>query len=128
MAEKKNMISLQEDNKNGSIQIAPEVLAEIAGLAATEVDGVTSLGGNITHEKIGYTRKKTIFKGIQVDVLENIASVRTIITIKYGFSIPEITKKVQERIKSALESMTGLEVADVNVSVADVSFKEPKKD
>lgn len=116
----KYMITIYDDKKNGTVQIAEDVLASITGLAATEVEGVASLGGNITNDKIGHIRRKAIFRGVKVDVLEGVASVRIIINMKYGYSIPDVTRQVQERVKSALENMTGLEVSDVNVSVAEV--------
>lgn len=127
MAEKKNIFTIYSDKENGSAQITDEVLANIAGLAATEIEGVHSLGGGITADKIGRIRKKSIFRGVQVDVLEQVASVRVIIYMRYGYNIPDTTRKVQDRVKSTLENMTGLEVADVNVSVAGVAAEDQKK-
>ena len=125
MAEKKNIFTIYSDSEHGSAQISDEVLANIAGLAATEIEGVHSLGGNITGDKIGRIRRKTIFRGVQVDVLENVVSVRVIINMKYGYNIPSTTRKVQDRVKTTLENMTGLSVADVNVSVAAVAVATP---
>ncbi|MGI6118656.1 MAG: Asp23/Gls24 family envelope stress response protein [Bilifractor sp.] len=116
----KNMVTIYDDKNKGTVAIAEDVLASIVGLAATEVEGVAALGGNITNEKIGHIRRKTIFRGVKVDVLEGVASVRAIIYIRYGYSIPDVTRQVQERVKSALENMTGLKVSDVNISVAEV--------
>ena len=120
MAESKNMYTIYSDETVGSAKITDEVLASIAGLAATEVDGVESLGGGITAEKIGHIRRKHIFRGAKVEVSENVASVRVIVNIRYGYNLPETTKQVQDRIKTTLENMTGLEVGDVHVSVAEV--------
>lgn len=116
----KNMVTIYDDKNNGTVQIAEDVLASIVGLAATEIEGVASLGGNITNDRIGHIRRKAILRGVKVDVLEGVASVRIIINMNYGYSIPDVTRQVQERVKSALENMTGLEVSDVNVSVAEV--------
>lgn len=120
MADSKNLFTIYNDEKMGTAKITDEVLSCIAGLAATEVDGVVSLGGNITADKIGKIKRKQIFRGVKVDVKEREASVRVIINVKYGFSLQETTKQVQDRIKSSLENMTGLTVSDVNVSVAEV--------
>ena len=120
MAENKNMFTIYNDENIGTAKITDEVLACIAGLAATEVDGVVSLGGNITSDKIGKIKRKQIFRGVKVDVKEQIASVRVIINVQYGFSLQETTKQVQDRIKTTLENVTGLTVSDVNVSVAEV--------
>lgn len=127
MAEKKNIFTVYDDGKLGSVLIADDVIASIAGLAATEVEGVASLGGGITHDKIGRIRRKNIFRGVAVDVLEDVISVRVIINMRYGVNIPETTHAVQERIKTMLESMTGLQVADVSVSVAEVVVDDEKK-
>ncbi len=120
MAESKNLFTIYTDGNMGTAKITDEVLACIAGLAATEADGVVSLGGNITADKIGKIKRKQIFRGVKVDVKDHEASVRVIINVKYGYSLQETTKQVQDRIKSSLENMTGLTVSDVNVSVAEV--------
>ncbi|MBR2188868.1 MAG: Asp23/Gls24 family envelope stress response protein [Eubacterium sp.] len=120
MADSKNLYTIYNDEKTGTAKITDEVLSSIAALAATEVDGVVSLGGNITADKIGKIRRKQIFRGAKVDVKDQRAGVRVIVNIQYGFNLPEVTKQVQERIKTTLENMTGLEVEDVHVSVAEV--------
>lgn len=119
---RKNTVTIYEDPSIGSVEMAEDVLADIAGLAATEVEGVASLGGNITHDKIGHIRRRNIFRGVKVDVLEGTASVRVLISIRYNYNIPETAHKVQEKVKSALEGMTGLKVADVRVSVGEVQM------
>ncbi len=116
----RNTYTIYDDHTVGTVQIADEVVAIIAGLAATEIDGVASMGGNITNELVGKLGMKSLSKGVKVDVLEGVVSVRLALNIKYGYNIPDTSRKVQERVKSAIENMTGLEVADVNVSIADV--------
>ena len=120
---KDNYTVALEDNI-GEVQIADEVVAIIAGIAAMEIDGVASMGGNTTRELIQSLGKKSISKGVKVDILENVVTVYTSLNIKYGYNIVEVTKKVQEKIKSAIESMTGLQVADVNVRVVGVDVSE----
>ncbi len=116
----RNTYTIYDDHTVGTVQIADEVVAIIAGLAATEIDGVASMAGNITNELVGKLGMKSLSKGVKVDVLEGVVSVRLALNIKYGYNIPDTSRKVQERVKSAIENMTGLEVADVNVSIADV--------
>ena len=119
----RNTYTIYDDHTVGTVQIADEVVAIIAGLAATEIDGVASMAGNITNELVGKLGMKSLSKGVKVDVLEGVVSVRLALNIKYGYNIPDTSRKVQERVKSAIENMTGLEVADVNVSIADVMLE-----
>ena len=123
---RRNTYTIYDDNTVGTVQIADEVVAIIAGLAATEVDGVASMGGNITNELVGKLGMKSLSKGVKVEVLEGVVSVRLALNIKYGYSIPDTSQKVQEKVKAAIENMTGLEVADVNVSIADVMLEQSR--
>ena len=104
------------------MKIADEVVAIIAGLAATEVDGVGSMAGNITNELVSRLGMKNLSKGIRVEVLEGIVNVDVALNISYGYSIPEVSAKVQERVKNAIENMTGLEVSIVNIRIASVDM------
>ena len=106
------------------IKIADEVVAIIAGLAAMEVEGVASMAGNATRELISKLGMKSLSKGVKVDVLDGIVTVSLALNLNYGYSIKEITSKVQEKVKTAIENMTGLEVADVNIRVAGVEIPE----
>lgn len=108
----------------GEVRIADEVVAIIAGLAATEVDGVDSMAGNITNELVGKLGMKNLSKGVKVDVTEEHVSVDLSLNIKYGYNIPDVSERVQDRVKSAIENMTGLTVLDVNVRIAGVNINE----
>ena len=123
---RRNTYTIYDDNTVGTVQIADEVVAIIAGLAATEVDGVASMAGNITNELVGKLGMKNLSRGVKVVVLEGVVSVRLALNIRYGYNIPETSQKVQEKVKSAIENMTGLEVADVNVSISDVVLEQSK--
>ena len=118
--------TIYDDQTIGKVQIADEVVAIIAGLAATEVEGVASMAGNITNELVGKLGMKNLSKGVKVDVLENVVCVNLNLNLEYGYSIPETCKKVQEKVKTAIENMTGLEVSDVNISIAGVALEEEK--
>ena len=123
---RRNTYTIYDDNTVGTVQIADEVVAIIAGLAATEVDGVASMAGNITNELVGKLGMKNLSRGVKVEVLEGVVSVRLALNIRYGYNIPETSQKVQEKVKPAIENMTGLEVADVNVSISDVVLEQSK--
>lgn len=120
--EERNTYTIQSDENLGEVKIADEVVAIIAGLAAMEVDGVASMAGNTTREIIGKLGMKTLSKGVKVDVLEGIVTVCMNLNLKYGYSIREISGKVQEKVKTAIENMTGLTVADVNIRIAGVEM------
>ena len=122
--ETRNTHKVYENDTIGEVRIADEVVAIIAGLAATEVDGVDSMAGNITNELVGKLGMKNLSKGVKVEVTEEHVSVDLSLNIKYGFSIPEVCEKVQDKVKSAIENMTGLTVLDVNIKIAGVSMEE----
>ena len=118
--DERNIYTIQDDSSMGEVKIADEVVAIIAALAATEVEGVASMAGNITNELISRLGMKNLSKGVKVDVLEGVVTVSLALNMKYNYSIMDVSAKVQEKVKSAVENMTGLEVADVNVKVAGV--------
>ena len=120
--DERNSYTIQNDASLGEVKIADEVVAIIAALAATEVEGVDSMAGNITNELISRLGMKNLSKGVKVDVLEGVVTVSLSLNLKYNYSIPEVTRKVQEKVKNAVENMTGLEVADVNIKVAGVEM------
>ncbi len=121
MAEDRKVYSIKEDNL-GEVNIADEVVTIIAGLAATEVEGVSSMAGNITNELVSRLGRKNLAKGVKVDVVNNHVTVEVAINIAYGYAIPDISAKVQEKIKTAIETMTGLEVNAVNVRIVSVDM------
>ena len=122
--EGRNTHKLYEKEMMGEVRIADEVVAIIAGLAATEVDGVDSMAGNITNELVGKLGMKNLSKGVKVDVTEEHVSVDLSLNIKYGYNIPDVSERVQDRVKSAIENMTGLTVLDVNTRIAGVNINE----
>jgi Uncharacterized protein conserved in bacteria len=110
----------------GTVKIANDVVSMIAGLAATEVDGVSAMSGNITDELMGKVGMKKQTKGVKVDILEGTVSVDLALTLEYGYNIPATCNKVQEKVKSALETMTGFEVSDVNIRIIGIKMQENK--
>ena len=122
----KEIHTIQEDNRIGEVQIADEVVAIIAGLAATEVEGVASMAGNITNELVGKLGMKNLSKGVRVEVLEGTVSVELALHMKYGYNIPAVSAKVQEKVKTAIENMTGLSVSDVNIRIAGVELEKSR--
>jgi uncharacterized alkaline shock family protein YloU len=125
MAEDRKAYKIKDDTL-GEVRIADEVVAIIAGLAATEVEGVSSMAGNITNELVSKLGMKNLSKGIKVDVTEGVVRVDVALNIAFGYAIPEVSAKVQEKVKSAVENMTGLEVSNVNIRIAAVDLGKSK--
>ena len=117
--DKKNLV-LKEDESIGTVQIADDVVAMIASLATTEVDGVSAMAGNITNElmsKVGVKNLEVQDKNVTVDLA---------VTMEYGYNIPATCQAVQQKVKNAIENMTGLTCSDVNIRIAGVNMKKDK--
>nr|WP_177296486.1 Asp23/Gls24 family envelope stress response protein [uncultured Blautia sp.] len=126
MAEKRTTYKIQDVGGIGEVKIADEVVTIIAGLAATEVEGVSSMGGNITNELVSKLGMKNLSKGVKVTVLEGVCTVDLTLNIDFGKNILDVSKKVQDKVKTSIENMTGLEVADVNIRIAGVDMENEK--
>ena len=111
-----NTYTIHESKDIGEVRVADEVVAIIAGLAATEV------AGNITNELVSKLGMKNLSKGVKVHVGENDVTVNLALNIKYGCEIPKVSAAVQDRVKTAIETMTGLEVSEVNIKIAGVNI------
>lgn len=112
------------NNALGTIRIADEVVSIIAGLAATEVEGVAGMSGGIAGGIAEILGRKNFSKGVKVEVGEKEAAIDLYIIVKYGVRIPDIALNVQEAAKAAIENMTGLSTVEVNVHVQGVGFPE----
>ena len=121
MADSRKTVQIKSDPV-GDVRIAYEVVAIIAGHATTEVDGVSSMAGNITNEIVSKLGMKNLSKGIMIEIMDNEVKVDVAINIAYGYSFPEVSAKVQDKVKAAIENMTGLTVAVVNVRIASVDM------
>lgn len=106
----------------GEVEIADEVVATIAALAATEVEGVASMGGNIKNESISKLGMRSLSKGVKIEVGETVR-VALALNLEYGYNIPDTSEKVQTKVKLAIENMTGLQVSDVNVRITSIDME-----
>lgn len=120
--ERKDKMERTEHNDVGSIRIADEVVGIIAGLAATEVNGVAGMSAGLVGGIAEMLGKKNLSKGVKVEVGEREAAVDLYIIVEYGVRIPDVALRVQENVKRAIESMTGLDVVEVNIHVQGVGF------
>ena len=122
MAEKRITYKIQELGGIGEVNIADEVITVVAALAATEVDGVASLAGNITHEQVGKVAVKSLAKGVRVSVNDGMAVVDLNLSMSYGKDVQETCRKVQDKVKSSIENMTGLKVEEVNIHIPGIEM------
>lgn len=111
----------------GEIQIAPEVIEVIAGLATVEVKGVAGMSGGFAGDIAELLGRKNLAKGVKVEVGQREAAVDVSVIIEYGNRIPEVATEIQRNIKRSIENMTGLNVIEVNVHIHDVIFKTAEK-
>jgi uncharacterized alkaline shock family protein YloU len=112
----------------GKISFDDEVIAIIAGIAATEVEGVAAMSSGIAGgiaEKLGM---RNLSKGVKVEVGEKETAIDLYIIVEYGCRIPEVAWNIQENVKKAVESMTGLKVVEVNIHVQGINFDKETKE
>ena len=119
-----NISTIYEDAKEGDVAIADDVVATIAALAATDVEGVYAMHTNITNEIAGRLGAKNLSKGVKITIEEGEVFVDLSITMKYGYSIPQTAKTVQEKVKAAIENMTGLTVSNVAIRIVGIELSE----
>ncbi len=113
----------------GSVKISEEVVAIIAGIAATDVPGVAGMSGGIAGGIAEILGRKNLSKGVKVEVGEKEAAIDLYIIVEFGARIPEVAWDIQEKVKTAVQTMTGLNVVEVNIHVQGVNFdKEIKKE
>ena len=121
---KKTKYVINEKIGTTEVHVSDEAIVVIAALATTEVEGVHSMAGNITNEIASKLGVGKLSKGVKVSVDGNEASVAVSINVKDGYELPTVTKQIQENVKEAVGTMTGLEVVSVNVSVTGVSLEK----
>ena len=118
-----------DENPNGTVSFATEVVATIAGLAATEVEGVASMSSQSSGFADMFSRKnsRNFTKGVRIDLDDNKVTVDITIVVEYGSPVPDVARSIQENVKKAIETMSGLDVHAVDVHVAGVSFEREQK-
>ena len=111
---------LKIDGDRGEVRIADEVVAIIAGMAATDVRGVASMAGNIKNELVSMMGMKTLSKGVKVEVTDTDVKVDLALNLEFEANILKVSGIVQDKVKAAIENMTGMKVSEVNVRVAGI--------
>ncbi|HCB92881.1 MAG TPA: Asp23/Gls24 family envelope stress response protein [Selenomonas sp.] len=121
---KEKVLPTKKETKLGSIRIADDVVSIIAGLAATEIEGIAGMSAGLVGGIAEILGRKNFAKGVKVEVGEREAAVDLYIIVKYGVRIPDVALAAQENVKQAIETMTGLSVVEVNIHVQGVGFPE----
>lgn len=122
-----NVLEMNQGNSgHGKVEIAPEVIEVIAGIAASEVEGVAQMRGNFATGVVERLGKKNHGKGVKVELSEEGITVDVYCLMKFGVSIPTVAGKIQDNIRQALLNMTALEAEAVNIHVVGISFETQK--
>ncbi|ABR48653.1 protein of unknown function DUF322 [Alkaliphilus metalliredigens QYMF] len=112
----------------GEVKIADEVVATIAGLAATAIKGVAGMSGGLAGGIAEMLGKKSLSKGVKLEVKERDASIDLYIILEYGTKIPDVSWEIQNNVKKTIETMTGLSVLEVNIHVQGINFPKEEKE
>ncbi|WP_084054272.1 Asp23/Gls24 family envelope stress response protein [Desulfonispora thiosulfatigenes] len=120
------MTNLNTSNLNelGSVKIADDVVAIIAGLAATEVRGVAGMSGGVSAGIAEMLGRKNLAKGVKVEVGEKEAAVDLFVIVEFGAKIPEVAQLIQQKVREAIEAMTGLIAVEINIHIQGVAFEK----
>ena len=118
-----------DEGQNGTVSFATEVIATIAGLAATEVEGVAAMSSQNGGLADMFTRKNTrnFTKGVRIALEDNKVTADVSIIVEYGSPVPEVARSIQENVKKAIETMSGLEVRAVDIHVTGISFEREQR-
>jgi uncharacterized alkaline shock family protein YloU len=122
-----NILEMEQGNNGqGKVEIAPEVIEVIAGIAASEVEGVAGMRGNFATGMVERLGKKNHGKGVKVELTESGIKVDVYCLMKFGVSIPSVAGKIQDNIRQALLNMTALDAEEVNIHVVGIQFETQK--
>ena len=112
--------TIENNNDIGEVKIADRVVSVIAGVAAMEVEEVASLNGNITKDLVAKLTNNSLSRGVKSNIVDDNVNVDVTLNVRYGCNMKDTTAKVQEKIKTSIENMTGLNVNTVNIRIANI--------
>ncbi|MDX8364286.1 Asp23/Gls24 family envelope stress response protein [Cytobacillus sp. Hm23] len=124
-----NLLEMNQGNNSlGKIEIAPEVIEVIAGIAASEIEGIAQMRGNFASGVVERLGIKNHGKGVKVELTEEGVTIDVYCMVKFGVSIPSIAHQVQDNVRQTLLNMTALDVDEVNIHVVGVQFDNPAQE
>lgn len=124
----KQLLNVTDGSTLGNIEIAPEVIEVIAGIAVSEVAGVASMRGNFASGVAERLGKKDHGKGVKVELTEDGILIDAYVVVDYGISIPDTAQKIQDNTRQALKNMTALEINEINVHVVGVKMDSKEEE
>jgi len=114
------LLDVSGDTSQGKVEIAPEVIEVMAGIAASEVDGLSSMRGNFASGMVERFGKRAHGKGVKVELTKDGILIDLYVVLQFGVSIPEVTQKLQTNIRQTIENMTALEITEINIHVVGI--------
>ncbi|WP_101844248.1 Asp23/Gls24 family envelope stress response protein [Halobacillus sp. Marseille-P3879] len=121
--DERQLLNVTEGSTLGNVEIAPEVIEVIAGIAVSEVSGVAAMRGNFATGVVERLGKKSHGKGVKVELDEEGILIDAYVVMDYGISIPETAQQIQDNTRQALKNMTALEIKEINVHVVGVQME-----
>jgi uncharacterized alkaline shock family protein YloU len=123
MAEQ-SLVNMSENTGLGKVEIAPEVIEVIAGIAASEIEGLANMRGNFATGVVERFGKKSHSKGVKVELTDEGILIDLYVVLEFGVSIPEVAQKIQGNIRQTLKNMTSLEISEVNIHVVGLQMEK----
>ncbi|ASK63237.1 Asp23/Gls24 family envelope stress response protein [Virgibacillus phasianinus] len=117
------LLNVSEDSSLGTVEIAPEVIEIITGIASSEVEGISSMRGNFASGVVERFGKKSLSKGVKVELTEAGITIDLYVVLDFGVTIPKVAQELQTNIRQTLKSMTALEISEVNVHVVGIQME-----
>lgn len=122
-----SLLDISNDNNLGKVEIAPEVIEVITGIAASEVKGLAYMRGNFATDVVEKFVKKSHSKGVKVELTDEGIHIELYVVLKFGVNIPEVAQKIQKNIKQSLKNMTSLEIKEINIHVVGIQMETDSK-
>lgn len=123
-----NMLNVSDDTGLGKVEIAPDVIEIIAGIAASEVEGISSMRGSFASDVVERFGKKSHSKGVKVELTNQDIIIDLFVVIDFGVSIPKVAEKLQTNIRQTLKNMIALDVSEINVHVVGIQMEQEKSE
>lgn len=123
-----SLLNVSNNMELGKVEISPEVIEVITGIAASEIEGVSSMRGTFATDVVERFGGKSHSKGVKVELTENGIIIDLFVVLNFGVSIPKVAQELQSNIRQTLKNMTALEVEEVNVHVVGIQMEQADKD
>lgn len=119
-----SLLNVSNHNDLGKVEIAQEVIEVITGIAASEIDGISSMRGSFATGVVEKLGKKSHSKGVKVELTDDGIQIDLFVNLDFGVSIPTVAEKLQENIRQSIKNMTALEISEINVHVVGIQMEQ----